>query len=287
MFRRVREKFPEAMLVFAVRRKTPAAGPVEARIKSDAALWGLGPHVRFLNEVDDVPGLLTLADLSILPVERLYAKMDMPLVLLEHMALGRPVVVSDSAPLRETIQGGRGGIAVKHGDVAAGGAVVDLLRDDRARADLGRSAAARGGGVRHPPERRGLRQSLRRASAGEAMREDVLKDNRSYYDAFSERYEQGRDAGYHALVDALTVDLVLRYARGRDVLEVGCGTGLILKDVAREARRAMGVDLSAGAAAPSARGAWPRGRRRSFASSFDVVCLQVLPHVRIAAASPR
>ena len=34
--------------------------------------------------------------------------------------------------------------------------------------------------------------------------------------------------------------------RGKDVLEVGCGTGLILKEVAREARRAMGVDLSGG-----------------------------------------
>ncbi len=73
-----------------------------------------------------------------------------------------------------------------------------------------------------------------------------MRDNRTYYDAFSERYEIGRDAGYHALVDALTVEFLLPYARGRDVLEVGCGTGLILKEVAGEARRAAGVDLSAG-----------------------------------------
>jgi len=141
MIRRVREKVPEAMLVYAVRRKTPASGPVEARIKSDAALWGLGRDVRFLNEVDDMAGLLNLADLSVMPVERLYAKMDVPLVLLEHMALGRPVVVSDSQPLVETIQGGRGGVAVRHGDVARlSEAVVDLLRDDRARSELGQSA---------------------------------------------------------------------------------------------------------------------------------------------------
>jgi len=140
-FRRAREKFPESMLVFAVRRKTPAAGPVEARMKSDAGLWGLGPHVRFLGEVDDMRGLLTLADLSIMPVESLYAKMDMPLVLLEHMAMGKPAVVSDSEPLRETIQGGRGGIAVKHGDILRLSEVItDLLRDDRAREELGRSA---------------------------------------------------------------------------------------------------------------------------------------------------
>jgi ubiquinone/menaquinone biosynthesis C-methylase UbiE len=113
-----------------------------------------------------------------------------------------------------------------------------------------------------------------------------VKDNRSYYDAFSERYERGRDAGYHALVDALTVDLVRRHARGKDVLEVGCGTGLILKEVARDARRASGADLSGG----MLRRARERGLRVAqadataipFASeSFDVVCaFKVLPHVR-------
>ena len=118
------------------------------------------------------------------------------------------------------------------------------------------------------------------------MKDEPLKDNRSYYDAFSERYEKGRDAGYHALVDALTVGLVLRYARGQDVLEVGCGTGLILKELAREARRAVGVDLSAG----MLRRAHERGLRVAqgdatsipFASeSFDVVCsFKMLPHVR-------
>ena len=113
-----------------------------------------------------------------------------------------------------------------------------------------------------------------------------MKDNRSYYDAFSARYEKGRDAGYHALVDALTVDLVLRYARGKDVIEVGCGTGLILKEIASEAHHAAGVDLSAGMLRRAcARGlAVAQGDATAipFASeSFDVVCsFKVLPHVR-------
>jgi len=118
-----------------------------------------------------------------------------------------------------------------------------------------------------------------------------VKDNRGYYDAFSARYELGRDAGYHALVDALTVDSLLPYARGRDVLEVGCGTGLILKETAGVARRAAGVDLSAG----MLRKARARGLRVvqgdataiPFASeSFDVICAyKVLPHVRDLKAS--
>ncbi len=118
-----------------------------------------------------------------------------------------------------------------------------------------------------------------------------MKDNRSYYDAFSARYEVGRDAGYHALVDALTVGFLLPYARGKDVLEVGCGTGLILKESAGVARCAVGVDLSEG----MLRKAEARGLRVvqgdataiPFASeSFDVICsYKVLPHVRDLAAS--
>ena len=137
----LRKRVPEVLVIFACRRKTPAAGPVESRIRAEAESRQLGDHVRFLNEVDDMPGLLSLAELSMMPVERLYAKMDMPLVLLEHMALGRPVVVSDSEPLAEVLQGGGGGVAVPHGDIEQlAGAVAEFLRDDRARRDAGAAA---------------------------------------------------------------------------------------------------------------------------------------------------
>lgn len=141
MVDRLRARVPEALLVFACRRKTPAAGPVEEAIRIEAGARELLAHVRFLNEVEDMAGLLTLAELSIMPVERLYAKMDMPLVLLEHMALGRPVVVSDSEPLREVLPGGAGGAIVPHGDVEKlADAVAGLLLDERARRDAGASA---------------------------------------------------------------------------------------------------------------------------------------------------
>ncbi|HZS41168.1 MAG TPA: class I SAM-dependent methyltransferase [Polyangia bacterium] len=82
-----------------------------------------------------------------------------------------------------------------------------------------------------------------------------LTDNRDYYDAFARTYEQERHRGYHALIDRLETDLALRYARGADVLEAGCGTGMILKEVAPHARRAVGLDLSPGMlAAARARG---------------------------------
>lgn len=72
------------------------------------------------------------------------------------------------------------------------------------------------------------------------------KDNREYYDAFAPSYERERHHGYHALVDRLETDLVLRYGRGGRVLEAGCGTGMILKEVRPHAREAIGLDLSPG-----------------------------------------
>ena len=51
---------------------------------------------------------------------------------------------------------------------------------------------------------------------------------------------------------AIEVGLVERYATGKDVLEVGCGAGLILDRVAAFARGAAGIDLSAGMLARAA-----------------------------------
>jgi ubiquinone/menaquinone biosynthesis C-methylase UbiE len=119
---------------------------------------------------------------------------------------------------------------------------------------------------------------------------DHLAGTRAYYDGFAERYEDRRDGhdpgGYHDLLDELEVGFVERFGRGRDVLEVGCGTGLVLRRLAAFARSARGVDLSPGML-ERARG---RGLDVVEASvtdlpcadaSFDVVCaFKVLAHVR-------
>jgi ubiquinone/menaquinone biosynthesis C-methylase UbiE len=77
-----------------------------------------------------------------------------------------------------------------------------------------------------------------------------LEETRAYYDEFSKSYEKHRrpndPGGYHALLDDLEIELVERYGTGKDVLECGCGTGLILERVKEFARRAAGIDLSPG-----------------------------------------
>lgn len=71
-------------------------------------------------------------------------------------------------------------------------------------------------------------------------------DNSAYYDAFARGYDQGRERGYHKLIDDQAAAIVERVAVGGDALEVGCGTGLIMARVAGFARRVRGIDLSPG-----------------------------------------
>lgn len=77
-------------------------------------------------------------------------------------------------------------------------------------------------------------------------------DNRTYYDDFAGWYERERHLPYHRMLDDLEVELVERYATGKQVLEVGCGTGLLLDRVAQFAAGARGIDLSGGMLAKAA-----------------------------------
>jgi len=83
-----------------------------------------------------------------------------------------------------------------------------------------------------------------------AVADHTQHATRAYYDEFSHRYEAerrpNRPDGYHALVDDLEVELVARYATGKDVLECGVGTGLLLERISRFARSVVGIDPSIG-----------------------------------------
>ncbi len=110
-------------------------------------------------------------------------------------------------------------------------------------------------------------------------------DNRTYYDDFAGWYERERHEPYHRMLDELEVGIVERYGAGRDVLEVGCGTGLVLEKVAQFARTAVGIDLSAGMLAKAATRGLPVAQASATAlpiasESVDVAySFKVLAHI--------
>ncbi len=88
---------PEATIVFACRPKTPRAAAARAEIEQD--LKSLGPRVRHVGELAELAPLLSLASVVVFPVDDLYGKVDLPLVLLEALAVGIPLVVARGGPL--------------------------------------------------------------------------------------------------------------------------------------------------------------------------------------------
>lgn len=133
-----------AHFVFACRVKTPAAKWVEAEVKARVEAMGaaragarLGARVTFVNEVDDMEALVAASSLTVLPVDSLYAKMDIPLVLLESLREGVPLVVSDHGPLPELAENGAAA-TVPAGDADAfARTVVDLVGSPDKLAHMG------------------------------------------------------------------------------------------------------------------------------------------------------
>jgi phosphatidylinositol alpha-1,6-mannosyltransferase len=130
-------KIPEARVVFACRKKTESAEAREGALQVSLARQGLGHAVCFAGELPDLAPLLAEASAIAFPVDDLYGKVDIPLVVLEALALGVPLVLARGGPL-ESVTSARFVEAAEPDDLS--GALVELVGDAAAR----RAQAERG-----------------------------------------------------------------------------------------------------------------------------------------------
>lgn len=96
---RVLREVPAARFVFACRAKTPRAGDARSDVERALAEIGHGASAVHLGEVADMPVLLAASSVVAFPVDDLYGKVDVPLVLLEALAMGVPVVAARGGSL--------------------------------------------------------------------------------------------------------------------------------------------------------------------------------------------
>jgi phosphatidylinositol alpha-1,6-mannosyltransferase len=93
----LRARIPGAVVVFAYRNKTPRAA-VRAR---ELGLSLASERVRITDRARDMHALIAASAIVIFPVDDLWGKVDLPIVLLEALALGVPCLVLDHGPLRD------------------------------------------------------------------------------------------------------------------------------------------------------------------------------------------
>ena len=92
---RIPSVLPDLLTVFAYRRKTARATEVAARLSARLPR----ASTRFVQNAPNILALLAGAAAVVFPVDDLWGKVDLPIVLLEAMALGVPVVVLEQGPL--------------------------------------------------------------------------------------------------------------------------------------------------------------------------------------------
>jgi len=115
-------------------------GPMRDELLARASWLGLANRVAFLRTVQDVRPVLARASMFVLPA--LWEGLG--LAVLEAMAMGRPVIVTDVDGLREIVTHERDGLVVQSGDVeAVAEAIARLLRDRDLAQRLGAAARAR------------------------------------------------------------------------------------------------------------------------------------------------
>jgi sugar transferase (PEP-CTERM/EpsH1 system associated) len=129
----LRRGFPNILLLIA------GAGALKEDLNRQAKDLGLERHVRFLGPRADVHEILMILDLFVLPSVR----EGLPLVLLEAMAAGVPIVATDVGGNHRAVQEAINGFLVKPGDPdSLYKAIKGLLENRKLRETFSRNALA-------------------------------------------------------------------------------------------------------------------------------------------------
>ena len=103
---------------------------------------GVLHHIRFTDTYADMPKLYNLADIVVFPVNDMRGKFDVPLVIIEAYACGKPVILSDLPIFREFANDDIC-VTIPRGDTGAlSRAITTLQANPNERARLGREARA-------------------------------------------------------------------------------------------------------------------------------------------------
>ena len=252
----------DATAVF-VGRDLEEGGAYEAVLRAEAERLGVGDRVVFAGHRDDVPALLAGCDVFCLP-----SSMEgLPLVVLEAMARGKPVVATAVGGTPELVVEGETGLLVPPGDPEALARALGRVLQDRDLAarlgGAGRERAVAEFSLRSMTDRvLQLYESGTMASESKTQA-DVRQwwtDNPMTYDWRGQiPHEPGSpehlaeverrflaEAWFAQPQGAAPFSALIPFdeLEGKDVLEIGCGTGVHTRLLAEAGAHVTAVDLT-------------------------------------------
>jgi glycosyltransferase involved in cell wall biosynthesis len=112
-------------------------GSLREKLQRKVISWGLKDKIEFCGWRDDVPDMMSVMDILVLPS----LNEAVGIVLIEAQSLGVPVVASKVGGIPEIVKDKETGILVSPGDPGAiAGAVIELLSDPRRMRDMSEAA---------------------------------------------------------------------------------------------------------------------------------------------------
>jgi len=110
-------------------------GPMEDELRERVARLGIADNVEFLGHRDDIPELLATGAMAV----RASLSEGLPLVALEAMAAGLPVIATDVGGTREVVDDGVTGYLLQPNDVQGlTRSICALAADANVRSEMGR-----------------------------------------------------------------------------------------------------------------------------------------------------
>jgi glycosyltransferase involved in cell wall biosynthesis len=138
---RVIEVLPEARFILACREKRVDKDHPRLRVQARVLALGISEQITLLGHVSDMPALQTAVTAMVLAVDTLHAKVETPIVLLESMAQGVPVVVSDLPALMELSGLGQGvSVVPRSAPDALAARLIELASSPSLQARMARGA---------------------------------------------------------------------------------------------------------------------------------------------------
>lgn len=115
-------------------------GPLHFELEKSAERLGIAENVKFFGYHSDIPELLSLFDIFVLPS----VFEPFGIVLLEAMAAGKPVIATAISEIPKIVADGKTGILVPPKDASAlSSAIVELVRDPHKRQMMGKNGMER------------------------------------------------------------------------------------------------------------------------------------------------